>query len=73
MSVLLIGKMEILEEYLTFELILHQIYDDTTCERTFLQFLRKGIAIKLISKQLTFIQAVYFTVRTVHRVSNLIC
>ena len=64
MSVLLIGKMEILEEYLTFELILHQFYDDTTCERTFLQFLRKGIAIKLISKQLTFIQVVYFTVRT---------
>ena len=60
MSVLLIGKVEISEEYFTFELILHQIYDDTTCVRSFLHFLRKDIVIKLMNKQLTFIQAVYF-------------
>ena len=52
MSVLLIGKVEISEEYLTFEVILYQIYGNTTCMRSFLQFLRKDIAIKLLNKQL---------------------
>ena len=52
MSVPSIGKVEISEEYLTFEVILYQIYGDTTCMRSFLQFLRKDIAIKFLNKQL---------------------
>ena len=52
MSVFLIGKVEILRECLTSELVLHQFYDDTTHVRSFLQFLRKNIAIKLVNKQL---------------------
>ena len=64
MSVLLIGKVEISRECLTSRSVLHQIYDVTTCERSFLQFLRKNISIKLANKQLIFIQAVYLNVRT---------
>ena len=64
MSVLLIGKVEMSEEYLTSELVLHQFYNDTTYVRSFLQFLRKNIVIKLVNKQLIFVLAVYFCVRT---------
>ena len=52
MSVLLIRKVETFGECLTSELVLHQFYDDTTHIRSFLQFLRKNIAIKLVNKQL---------------------
>ena len=64
MSVLLMGKVEISRECLISELVLHQIHDDTTCERSFLQFLRKNIAIKLANKQLILVQAVYLNIRT---------
>ena len=55
MSVLLIGKVEVWEVCLTFELILHQNLWWHYLYKTFLQFLRKDAAIKLLNKQLTFV------------------